>query len=158
NWPTPLLTPSTHIGGVSTGRFAVFTFTDVRPASPSSGTIFWGDGSSSLASATDGSITRNADGSFTAWGSHTYAEEARGLTFTVAGNDVGRPDHHSYSALIDVADAPLTATGTAVSAPDGAAFSNVQVGTLTDTAGTYSNPNDLSATITWGDSTPTRTA
>ena len=57
------------------------------------------------------------------------------------------------TTIATVADAPLTATGTAVSATEGAALSNVQVATLTDAAGTYSNPGDLSATITWGDGT-----
>ncbi len=66
---------------------AVATFTDADPVGAQTdfgATIDWGDGGSSA-----GTISGpDAGGAFTVSGSHSYAEEASGLTLTVTINDV----------------------------------------------------------------------
>ena len=52
-----------------------------------------------------------------------------------------------------VTDAPLHVNGVGVAAVQGQGFTNQQIATLTDDAGTYSDAADLSATIDWGDMT-----
>ena len=84
------------------------------------------------------------------------AEEGTYPITGVLSNGTGLAANYNVTltnGTLTVNDAPLSATGTAVSATEGAAFSNVPVGTLTDAAGAYSHPSDLSATINWGDGT-----
>ncbi len=90
-------------------------------------------------------------------GNAIYAEPGM-YNVSVTVNDVDGNSASTHNTTFNVADAPLMATGTNISPTQGVAFSNVQVGTLTDTEGMFSNPADLSATINWGDSTPTSAA
>ena len=122
-----LLTPPSPTEGIPTGRVRVLTFASEENP-PSDGTIYWGDGASSAASFADGTITRNDDGTFSAWGEHTYLHAATGLIFSVGGNDEGSEDHQSFSALIDVADghdAPLTLDDSTTTDEDTAVTLNV---------------------------------
>ncbi len=105
-----------------------------------------------------GQIVADPNGGFDVQLSYTYAEALSNATFSVQVTDVGGATTGASTNSFSVADAGLSATGTAVSATEGAALTNVPLATLTDAAGTYSNPSDLSATINWGDGTSTTPA
>ncbi len=121
----------------------VATGTAYGTSNPLSATITWGDGSNSA-----GSVTLNADGTYSVSGSHTYGEEGS-YPLSVTVKDSG-----SLSATANgtakVADAALTLTIFAASslpqhsAGVAATFSDA------DPAGTVS---DYTATVNWGDGT-----
>ena len=122
----------------------VATFTDgnaLATAGDFTATVTWGDGRTGT-----GTITQNA-GVFSISASHTYAE-AGSYTVQVAIHDA-EGSSASTSATATVSDAALTATGQAVSAQEGSAFSGV-VATFTD-ANPLATAADFSATVTWGD-------
>src|SRR5439155_852991 len=138
----------------------VASFTDANPTASltdfTTGTggasINWGDGTS----ATAGTVTQPgcAGTAFLVSGSHTYADEGSHtvtVTITDKGGSTATP-----TATATIADAALTASGTAVSATEGISFSG-QVASFTD-----ANPAALltdfttgtgGATINWGDGT-----
>src|SRR5439155_60539 len=135
----------------------VASFTDANPTAPltdfTTGTggasINWGDGTS----ATAGTVTQSG-GAFMVSGSHTYSEEGS-FTVTISITDKGGSTK-SVTATATVADAALTASGTAVSVTEGGAFSG-QVATFTD-ANTAAPLTDFTsgtggASINWGDGT-----
>jgi len=128
----------------------VASFTDVNPqANPNNyaATITWGDGGTSMASVAAGTIVANGQGGFNIVGSHTYADEAHGLTFRVQITDGGRaPD--SQSAAINVL--PLALTLTPPTPAEGQPLSQILVGTFTDADGSGSVAG-YSARVTWGD-------
>ncbi len=136
--------------GQSISNATVATLTDTAGSSSNptdlSGTIDWGDHSSSNAVLVENGNT----GVYSVEGSHTYAEYGD-YTIQITINDVGGQNVSTTSSAA-VADAALNAVGVAVNATEGQALNNVQVATLTDAAGTFSNPGDLSAIINWGDS------
>jgi uncharacterized repeat protein (TIGR01451 family) len=147
------LTPPSATEGAGTGSLTLASFTDANPSpdiSDYTATVAWGDGQSDTLTAANGGIVQNADGSFGVVAGHTYAEEGSGLTFSVQVTDAGGSSA-SQSATLSVADAPLTATGSALTATAGVAYDGV-VASFTD-----SDPNgtaaDYSATIDWGDGT-----
>jgi hypothetical protein len=111
-----------------------------------SATINWGDSSSSSAAI----VQSSTPGVFDIEGSHVYSEYGS-YTIKVNVNDVGGSTAAAQSTAT-VADATLSASGVNVNATEGAPLSNVTVATLTDSAGTYTNLSNLSATINWGDS------
>jgi hypothetical protein len=112
--------------------------------------IDWGDHTTSIATVANGGIVQNGN-TFSVNLSHDDSEEG---SYTITAFVVHEGlDSNTVTSTATVADAPLSAVGMAVSATKGVALTNVQLGTLTDAAGTYSNPSDLSATITWGDDT-----
>jgi hypothetical protein len=124
------------------GSVATFTYGNLNAAATVfTAVINWGDGTSSA-----GSIS-GSNGSFSVTGSHTYAA-AGSFPVSVAINDGGGSTTGANDTAV-VADAPLTATGAAVSATQAAGFS-ATVATFT-----YGNPNapaaTFSATINWGD-------
>jgi hypothetical protein len=96
--------------GVALSSVTLFHFTDADPnaaASDYTATITWGDGHISTvtsAASADGQIVAHSGG-FDVLGSHTYTDEATGLTFSVAVADTGGSTT-SASASINVADAP----------------------------------------------------
>ena len=139
----------------------VGTFTDADPdAVPSlyAAMINWGDGSLD----SSGIIAKQANGTFTVTGSHTYAEESLPLTpyaIAVTITDIGgtAPSSITDTATAAVADAPLTSQGSPINGVEGIGLSPTPttVATFTD-----SNPNapvsDYTAVVNWGDgSTPT---
>lgn len=84
----------------------------------------------------------------------TYA-----VTVSVTDGQIGSlQGSGSTSTTVTVNDAPITAVGVNINPEQGVAFSNTQIATLTDDAGSESIPGDLSATINWGDGTPTTAA
>ena len=107
-------TPPTPTEG-STFSGTVATFTDPGHAiTDFAATILWGDGAFSTVTSATGGIVQNGDGSFTVLASHLYAEEATGLTFQVQVTDTTNGNEDSKNALINVLDAPVTATATPV--------------------------------------------
>jgi uncharacterized delta-60 repeat protein len=107
-----------------------------------SATINWGDNTT-----TPGIITSDPNGGFDISGTHLYTEEGEyAASITVTG-----AEKLSVNSLINVADAPLTATPINLVVVGSKNFSG-PVATFTD-----SDPNgtlnDYSATITWDDGT-----
>ncbi|HEY2838686.1 MAG TPA: hypothetical protein VGJ26_06045, partial [Pirellulales bacterium] len=151
------LSPPSAIAGQAVTNVPVFHFADANPAdtaSDYSALVTLGDGNTvTLTSAASpyGQIVANPGGGFDVKLSYTYGEEFTNQTFGVQVTGARGQITGLSANTFSVADAPLTATGVNLSATEGQAFSNVQVGTLTDGAGVYSHPADLSATIHWGD-------
>jgi hypothetical protein len=126
----------------------VASFTDANPlaqASDYTATIAWGDGTTS-----PGSVTQRVGGGFSVVGTHRYEDGHFNTSVTIQelGNSVA-----SASGTAAVADAPLKGTIATPSATEGTPVSTI-VASFTD-----ANPNapmsDFSATINWGDGTPT---
>jgi len=89
------LAPLTFTEGQPNSNVVVASFTDADLAVPAANfqaTIQWGDGFVSTASAAQGTIVPNGQGGFNVLGSHTYAEEAQNLPFSVQVQDLGRWD------------------------------------------------------------------
>jgi hypothetical protein len=150
------LLPPAPTEGKPLANVVVATFRDANPggtATNDSATITWGDGTSSTATAAAGTITQNADGSFSILGSHTYSTAASGLTFTVLVQDSGGA-HDSQNAQINVQDAPLTLSLVPPSPTEGTPLAGVVVATFRD-ANPGGKATGYSATITWGDGTTT---
>ncbi len=144
--------------GANTGSVPVATFTDGNPTATVAdftATIDWGDGSpTSLGSVTE------AAGVFTVSGAHTYSEESTNLvppTYPIVVNIVDDGGSRlTTTTTASVADAPLAPSNPqpTVSATEGANTGSVPVATFTD-----GNPTatvaDFTATIDWGDGSPT---
>ena len=164
------ITPPVVTEGQTFTNQTVFQFTDANPdatAADYTAVVTLGDGNSVTLDSSGvvsgppgagGQIVADPNGGFDVQLSYTYAEALSNATFSVQVTDVGGATTGASTNSFSVADAGLSATGTAVSATEGAALTNVPLATLTDAAGTYSNPSDLSATINWGDGTSTTPA
>ena len=147
--PSAPLTLAATEGVTFTGVVATFTDTTYPTNTPDDfiSWIDWGDGTT-----TSGTVS-GSPGSFTVSGSHVYSEEGT-QTATIELND-DTPDTASAdaTAIINIADAALTASGVTVAPIEGASFSGIVAG-FTDT-----DPNgavaDFNATIDWGDGTTT---
>ena len=130
------------------------TFTDANPGNHSadfSGTINWGDGTTSTFDSS--AVSYNSiTGVYTVAGSHTYADEGTVPdVITVTVNDDGGKTT-TITGTATVADAALTGSAAAsVTATEGAPA------TLTNATFTDANPGnhsaDFSGTINWGDGT-----
>ena len=138
---TPLSINSTEGQGFSG---VVATFTDTTPnTTPANYSVLlsWGDGQQST-----GTVQFNGSGSFVILGTHTYAEEGSYPLQIFVQSTSGATATANSTA--QVADAPLSATGTTINLSQGTTFTGV-VATFTD-----ANPNaplsDFTATITWG--------
>ncbi len=155
-------------GAAFTGT-PVATFTDPGGAEPnssdSSGTINdhykvvsidWGDGTPLDTSSGAISLLGNT---FTVSGNHTYGEEG---SYTITAII----DHEGVDTTVQttatVSDPAVVASGVAVSAVEGAAFTGTPVATFTDPGGAEPNPSDPSGSINdhykvvsvdWGDGT-----
>src|SRR5262249_9115352 len=113
-------------GGALSGVLATFTDTDPQGTlSDYSATIDWGEGSAPGA----GTVQAAAGGGFSISGSHVYTEEGN-FTVTVTAHDQGGASA-SATASLHVADAALSAAGTALSGYTGQPLSGV-VATFTD--------------------------
>ena len=143
------LTAATEgIALASTTTVATFSDTDTtETASAFSASITWGDGN------TTSGVVSGGIGSFTVTGGHTYADEGSNtavVTITrTADNAQIMP-----SGTVAVADAALTGSSAAsVTATEGAS-AQLTNATFTD-ANPGNNSGNFTATINWGDGTPT---
>ena len=136
----------------------VGTFTDANPgALPTqyATTINWGDGSITTA----GVIAKEANGTFTVTGSHTYAEESAvgtpyAITVTIASIGGTSPGTTTDTGTATVSDAPLFSQGSPITGVEGTGLtpSPITVATFTD-SDPGGMPTDYTATINWGDGT-----
>ena len=138
-------------GQLSTQQ-TVATLTDAAGASSDvadlSATINWGDGSTSA-----GILVATATpGVYQVQGAHLYGEDGT-ATIQVSASDTGGSSVGLTStASATINDAGLNLAGSfTFSATEGQLSTQQTVATLTDAAGSYSDINDLSATIDWGD-------
>jgi hypothetical protein len=131
----------------ATASAALASFTDANPAAPatdSTATILWGDGTTSA-----GVVAPKVGGGFNVTGSHAYAEEGSfPITVTMRDEDGASTQ---ASGAVNVADAALTAAYQRVGATEGMSFAGV-VASLTD-ADPGAATSDFAATILWGDGT-----
>ena len=152
------LTPGTVtvIGGVEgvTAAALSATFTDGNtgaPASDFSGTIDWGDTTSTPFTSAD--VTANGSGAFTVSGlSHLYSEDGS-YNVTVAINDAGSQSTIESGTTL-IADAPLTAGNVTVTGGVEGVAAAALSASFTD-ANTGAAASDFSGTINWGDTTST---
>ena len=115
------------------------------------GTINWGDGQSSAAAYTF--VNGTAPHQYTVSGTHTYAEEGSYAATVNSTYTCGTTYTASSSFTAQVADGHLSASGASLSATAGQQFSG-PVASFTD-ADPKGTAGDYTATIDWGDGTPT---
>jgi hypothetical protein len=144
-------TPPVPTEGAPFGPTTVFHFTDADPSGTVSdyvATVQTGDATlTSTANPGNVQIVANGGGVDVRL-AYTYAEELSNKTFRVAVSDAGGANTSASTTTFSVADAPLAATGTAVTPVTGTAFTGVVASfTDADPAGTAT---DYTATITWG--------
>lgn len=135
------------VEGASLPIEPVATFTDtsgVQPVADYSATINWGDGTSS-----PGAIVAAPGGEFVVEGGHTFAEEGS-YSPIISISDIGG-DTAAASDFANIADAPLTATGSQLPGVEGAPITGI-VGKFTD-GNPFGLASDFTATINWGDGT-----
>ncbi len=128
----------------------VASFTDSDGVGTYSVTINWGDSTTSA-----GTVTATGSGGFRVQGTHTYAEETAPagvpVVVTITDTSIGTVGTANGTAI--VSDVPLTGTPVAISAAINGPFSGAVANfTDADPAGIAS---DYTATIDWGDGTPT---
>ena len=133
------------------------TFNDANTGAPNtdfSGTIDWGDGT--LTQFMSSAVTAGGGGNFTVGGSHQYLEEGTYTTTVTINDDGGSLNGNSSTtetATTKIADAPLAGSGVTANGTQDVPLTG-PVATFTD-----ANPNgsvsDFTATVTWGDGTPT---
>ena len=126
----------------------VATVSDTAATDPSqlSATIDWGDGSSPSSGTVSG-----ANGTFTVSGSHTYTTVGS-FTIAITVTDTTTKQTNSGSGTVTVNPPPVQVSGQSAPATQNVQFSG-QVATVSDAAAT--DPKQLSATIDWGDGSPT---
>jgi hypothetical protein len=152
----PTVTPpadQTSVEGAS-NSFNLGSFAD-PDGGPWTVDVSWGD------STPDTVFTANAPGTIASQ-SHTYGEEGSYIvTVKVTDTVEGQSDSKTFN--VSVSDPAVVASGVAVSAVEGAAFTGTPVATFTDPGGVEPNSSDPSGTlnnhykvvsIDWGDSTP----
>jgi PKD repeat protein len=122
--------------------FALGAFT-ASGSGPFSVSVDWGDSSnSSFSQSSPGPITPQ---------SHVYAEEG---TYTVSVKVTAGSLSSTESFKVNVSDPAVLGTPVAVGAVEGAAFTGKTTATFTDPGGAEAM-SSYSATINWGDLTPT---
>src|SRR5439155_1274947 len=124
--------------------------------------INWGDGTGTQLAA--GHIVAGDDGSFSVYGSHTYAEESGEDGRASSRYCINVRIHHEHSATqtvfdtATVSDPHVIATGgQTISAVEGHSTGPVLLATFTDPGGPEAI-SDYSADINWGDGTGTQVA
>ncbi len=157
-------TDITGVEGISTGTVLLGTFVDANQAATvadytlggGSVVVNWGDGSAPQTLAASNLAAIGAPGSvvWTINAAHTYTEEGTYSYTVTVTDDGGASTVVAGSAIIaDAALAPSNPQPT-VSATEGANTGSVPVATFTD-----GNPTatvaDFTATIDWGDGSPT---
>ncbi|HEX5446523.1 MAG TPA: DUF4214 domain-containing protein, partial [Pirellulales bacterium] len=147
--PDAVATVTATEGATFSGVLATFTDTTYPDNVPGDflAVIDWGDGTT-----TSGTVS-GTPGSFTVSGSHLYTEEGVKTAAIVLADDAPGTATGTATAIVNITDAPLSATGVTVTATEGASFSGV-VASFTD-----ADPNQIStdytADIEWGDGSTT---
>jgi hypothetical protein len=124
------------------------TFTDANPLAPTSdysGTINWGDGSTTTFTS---SSVSGSNGSYTVSSSHRYGEEGVYSIKLTINDDGGSSTTDTGSTI--VADAPLTKGTVAASGGIEGATATTLTANFTD-ANPKAPTSDFSGTINWGD-------
>jgi hypothetical protein len=135
--------PSAVEGSSFNGTVATFSDANAGAAAADfSASINWGGGNP-----TAGSIVALPGGGFAVQGSHSFAEEGTQPIQVTISDDGG--SQATATAAVQVADAPLSATGVTLAATEGMAASGV-VATFSD-ADPGAVAGDFHATINWGD-------
>jgi hypothetical protein len=128
------------------------TFTDSdanAKASEFTATIDWGDGTSS-----NGTIASTGTGSFFILAGHTYATAGSftiGLAVTGPGNTKATATTTATVTSSSNNGGPMNLVANPVTAVANRAFTNVILGTFTDSNPNNANAADFSAAIDWGD-------
>ena len=139
--------------GTTTGSVLLATFTDAN-ASATAGdftaSVNWGDGDSNDTATSIVYNSNNQD--FEVRGSHLY-QHAGSETYTVTVTGAGGGTA-SDSNTFTVSNATITATAAPVEVTEGSAMVDGFVGSFTS-ANTYAVAGDFTATIDWGDGSPT---
>jgi hypothetical protein len=135
----------------ATTQIATFSNTGypTNVASDFTATINWGDGTP----VTAGTVVSLGGGSFGVQGGHTYAEEGSFTASIVVADDAPGTASITITGTIDILNAPLTGTAVTLHGTEGAPLTNVDVATFVD-ADPLGDPNDMVATIDWGDGSP----
>ena len=162
---TPLVQAPPIAGIPASAGVEVAQFTDGNPTAPLSdftATIDWGDGSPQSA----GQVFQpgGPGTAFFVMGNHTYAQPSpAGIPYvvTVTVNDVGgsQVTTHTTAAItasMITGTGLTTATGNAIQGVEEQPLNNVVVAFFTD-SGTPGPLSSYSATINWGDGTPSTT-
>src|SRR5262249_2504942 len=109
-----LTPPPAAAEGQAISNAVLFHFTDADPGASAAdfpATVTWGGGTVEDSVNNPGTVqvVANPSGGFDVVGSHTYAEEASGLTFGVSVADHGATPAAAATGSFSVADAALTA-------------------------------------------------
>lgn len=127
----------------------VATFFDADPDGGSPGeytvAIDWGDG------VTTAGVVAGSTGAYTVSGSHTFADEATGVTITIRDAGGSSATIHSPASIAD--GDVLTGFDATISPTEGQSFSGV-VATFSN-VNAFASPDDFAAVIDWGDGTTT---
>ena len=144
-------TPSSNVVGFAGQTFTAvlgsFTQYAAAPVSNFTTTVTWGDGSSS-----DGTVAQLPDGSFTVSGSHAYRLNGVYPIHVDIVSNGGSTGAIDTSAVIQ--DVPITVTADSILAVQNQLFSS-EVATFT-TPNQLATSDEFTATINWGDGTPTQ--
>jgi hypothetical protein len=138
-------------GSPFSGILASFTNTVTSdPAGDYTATINWGDGTTAV-----GSSITGGGGSFNINATHTYTEEGSYIV-AVSVTDSDGNGTTGGSGTATVSDAPLTlGTVPMLTFNPGVAGTNVLIANFNDSDSTTSSTGDYTATINWGDGSPT---
>jgi hypothetical protein len=137
-------------GQVLPATTQIATFSDpgypTNSASDFNALINWGDGSP----ATAGTVVALGGGNFGVQGGHTYKEEGPYNVAVMVNDDAPGTASITITGSVDILNAPLIGSAVAIHGTEGAPLTNVDVATFVDTD-PLGDPNDLVATINWGD-------
>jgi hypothetical protein len=132
----------------------VATFSDpgypTNSASDFNALINWGDGTAPTA----GTVVALGGGDFAVQGGHTYKEEGPYTLAVLVTDNAPGTASLTITGTVDILNAPLTGTAVTLHGTEGAPLTNVDVATFVD-ADPLGDPNDMVATINWGDGTVT---
>ena len=157
--------PVSAVENTSTGSVVLATFTDPNPLDTGSGvsaTVSWGDGTGTLPAVVTFIGTSPSGSMFQVSGTHTYTTpgtDTISITVTTTGGATTSPSPLTTTA--DVADAPITASGTSITGDEGISTGNVVIATFTDadpdsTVANFTTGNG-SVKVNWGDGSALQT-
>jgi hypothetical protein len=132
----------------------VATFSDpgypTNSATDFNAVIDWGDGTTPTA----GVVVALGGGNFGVQGGHTYKEEGPYTVAVLVTDNPPGTASLTITGSVNILNAPLTGAAVALHGTEGAPLTNVDVATFID-ADPLGDPDDMVATIDWGDGTVT---